>query len=164
MFDKASNSHHTGNWLGGEAVAEEIDAKGFSTAGYVNITTSDNIAHGQVKQSGRFSFVRIYESGHEVPYYQPVVALSMFERAIASTDIATGAKKIRQSYRTAGSARSTYREGNATVQFEVLSEGATYNTSTNAPNPVVSATDKAKASASKAGRKGKRSLKPVRIL
>ena len=42
----------------------EVDQPGFSAAGYVNISTSDDIVHGQVKQSGAFSFVRIYESGY----------------------------------------------------------------------------------------------------
>ena len=56
------------NWLGGEAVSNEIGQPGFATAGYVDISTSDNVVHGQVKQSGAFSFVRIYESGHEVPF------------------------------------------------------------------------------------------------
>ena len=49
------------NWLGGEVVSHEVQAPGFEKAGYVNITTSDNIVHGQVKQSEAFSFVRIYE-------------------------------------------------------------------------------------------------------
>lgn len=26
--------------------------------------------YGEVRQYGNFSFARIYESGHEVPYYQ----------------------------------------------------------------------------------------------
>ena len=56
------------NWLGGEVVSNEVGQPGFVTAGYINLSTSDNIAHGQVKQSGAFSFVRIYESGHEVPF------------------------------------------------------------------------------------------------
>lgn len=58
------------NWLGGEVVSKEINPPGFSGAGYTNITTSDGIVHGQVKQASKFSFVRIYESGHEV--YVPI--------------------------------------------------------------------------------------------
>lgn len=54
--------------LGGEAVANEVKALGYARAGYTNIETSDGIVHGQVKQAGKFSFSRIYESGHEVPY------------------------------------------------------------------------------------------------
>ena len=41
------------NWLGGEVVSEMIGAPGFSSAGYANITTSDGVVHGQVKQSGK---------------------------------------------------------------------------------------------------------------
>lgn len=30
----------------------------------------DGTEYGEVRQYGNLSFVRIYESGHEVPYYQ----------------------------------------------------------------------------------------------
>jgi len=86
--------------------------------GYTNITTSDGIVHGQVKQAGKFAFLRIYESGHEVPFYQPVVALEMFERALKGTDMATGERGGRgNNYLTKGTVKSTYREGNGTIQF-----------------------------------------------
>lgn len=123
------------NWLGGEVVSNEIGAPGFSSAGYVDLITADNIPHGQVRQSAKFSFVRVYESGHEVPFYQPLASLAIFERAIAGLDIATGAQVAGAGYVTVGSATSTYREGNATVQFDVLPANATYNTTTNTPNP-----------------------------
>ena len=123
------------NWLGGQACAELVEAPGFDTAGYTNITTSDGVVHGQVKQSGNFAFARIYESGHEVPFYQPLVALEMFERAICGLDIADG-KESWQGYKSVGTAESTYREGNATVQFDVVDTDATYNTTTNAPDPL----------------------------
>lgn len=45
-------------------VSNEVGQPGFNSSGYTNISTSDGIVHGQVKQSGAFSFVRIYESGH----------------------------------------------------------------------------------------------------
>ncbi|TKY89599.1 hypothetical protein EX895_001384 [Sporisorium graminicola] len=132
----AGDADYNCNWLGGEVVAEQVQHKGFDQAGYEDLKTSDGIAHGQVKQSGQFSFVRIYESGHEVPFYQPLAALEMFERVLNATDLATGREKIApgSSYKTSGPAKSTYREGNATVQFEVLPPDATYNTTTNAPN------------------------------
>lgn len=123
------------NWLGGEVVSNEIGAPGFSSAGYVDLATDDNVVHGQVKQSAKFSFVRIYESGHEVPFYQPLASLAIFERAIAGLDIATGMVPATEGYLTVGPATSTYREGNGTVQFDVLPSNATYNTTTNAPNP-----------------------------
>ncbi|CAD6594526.1 MAG: hypothetical protein ASARMPREDX12_009293 [Alectoria sarmentosa] len=123
------------NWLGGEVVSNEVGQPGFNCSGYTNISTSDGIVHGQVKQSGAFSFVRIYESGHEVPFYQPEIALAIFERAIAGLDIATGLVNVTSGYRTVGPPTSDYREGNDTVQFEVVNTNTTYNTTTNEPNP-----------------------------
>lgn len=131
----AGDADYNCNWFGGQVVSELVEAPGFSTAGYTNITTSDSIVHGQVKQSGNFAFVRIYESGHEVPFYQPLAALEMLERAICGLDIADGEKSIWQGYKSVGTAESTFREGNGTIQFEVLDTDTTYNTTTNAPNP-----------------------------
>jgi len=124
------------NWLGGQAVSDEIAAPGFDCAGYANITTSDDIVHGQVKQAGKFSFVRIYESGHEVPFYQPLAALEIFERAVTGKDIETGTKTVHPGYLTVGTSTSDFIEGNSTIQFVGLPDTATYNTTTNAPNPL----------------------------
>ena len=65
------------NWLGGEQVANEIKPPGWAASGYQNITTSDKIVHGVVRQSGLYSFARIYQSGHQVPFYQPLTALTL---------------------------------------------------------------------------------------
>jgi len=132
----AGDADYNCNWLGGQKVAEEVNAPGFDTAGFTNMTTPDGIIHGQVKQAGKFSFVRIFESGHEVPFYQPLAALTLFERSISGLDIATGKVNITDSFKTNGTAKSTFFEGNSTVQFEVLPKNATYNTTLNAPNPV----------------------------
>ncbi|OJD29552.1 carboxypeptidase d [Diplodia corticola] len=129
------------NWLGGSAVADAIAATGYEAAGFVDLQTSDGVAHGQVRQAGAFAFVRIYESGHEVPFYQPLAALEMFERALARRDLATGEVVVDGGYVTVGPRESTYREGNATVQMEVLPEDATYNTTLNAPDPIVNGTE-----------------------
>ena len=48
--------------------------------------------HGQAKQAGAFTFLRIYESGHEIPAYQPETAYRIFNRALQNLDIATGTK------------------------------------------------------------------------
>ncbi|CAG8949403.1 hypothetical protein HYFRA_00005032 [Hymenoscyphus fraxineus] len=130
----AGDADYNCNWLGSEAVAEVVNTPGYSSAGYTNITTSDSIVHGQVKQSGLFSFSRIYESGHEVPFYQPLVALELFDRAINGKDIATGLVDVKSGYITNGTAKSTYREGNGTMSFEVLPPDSTYNTTTNRPD------------------------------
>jgi hypothetical protein len=140
----AGDADYNCNWLGGEAVAEEVKAPGFDAAGYADMQTSDGVCHGAVKQSGGFSFVRVYNAGHLVPFYQPLAALSLFDRAISGVDIATGKKKVNKRYRTNGPKKSLYREGISTVQFEVLPKDAMYNTTLNGPNPYKAA-GKAKA-------------------
>ena len=118
-------------------VATDVNAPGYDKAGFVNITTSDGIVHGQVRQSDLFSFVRIYESGHMVPFYQPLAALELFERALSRKDIATGERNITLNgdYQTIGPSASIYREGNSTMVFRTLDRNATYNTTLNGPNP-----------------------------
>ncbi|KAI9692041.1 MAG: hypothetical protein M1820_009576 [Bogoriella megaspora] len=131
----AGDADYNCNWLGGQVVSYEIDAPGYTDAGFTNITTSDGIVHGQVKQAGNYSFVRIYDAGHEVPFYQPLASLEIFERMLNHTDIATGKVKVTDSYITQGPKDSTYYEGNSTVQTVVVPNSATYNTTTNSPNP-----------------------------
>ncbi|KAK4948158.1 hypothetical protein LTR10_013213 [Elasticomyces elasticus] len=121
------------NWLGGQVVAGEVNATGYTDAGFVNISSTDGVVHGQVRQSGTFAFVRIYESGHEVPFYQPLVALEVLNRTIYGLDIETGMTSVGASYRTSGPTVSTYQEGNATVQMEVVPVDDVYNTTTAQP-------------------------------
>jgi carboxypeptidase C (cathepsin A) len=121
------------NWLGGQAVAALVGAPGWKDAGYVNVTTSDGVVHGQVKQAGKFSFTRVYYAGHEVPFYQPVLAQEMMQRVISGVDVATGKVTPGASYRTKGTAESTYREGNATMQWAVTPINIKYDINTNAP-------------------------------
>jgi Serine carboxypeptidase len=116
-------------------VADLVDAPGYKNAGYANMSTYDNIVHGQVRQAGNYAFVRIYQSGHEVPFYQPLAARALFNRVISGLDIETGTKKVGPGLRTSGPKQSTYREGIRTVQFKVIPVQATYNTTTGEPNP-----------------------------
>ncbi|KIW16201.1 hypothetical protein PV08_06252 [Exophiala spinifera] len=121
------------NWLGGQVVAGHVNAPGYEDAGFVNITTPDGVVHGQVRQSGSFAFVRIYESGHEVPFYQPLVSLEMVNRTIHGLDIATGKILVDPKYKTSGPKVSSYHEGNGTVQLEVVPTSAIYNVTTALP-------------------------------
>jgi carboxypeptidase C (cathepsin A) len=41
----------------------------FRATGYEAMVV-DGTEYGEVRQYGNFSFARVYESGHEVPYYQ----------------------------------------------------------------------------------------------
>ncbi|KAK5307723.1 hypothetical protein LTR99_000695 [Exophiala xenobiotica] len=84
------------NWFGGEAVslaAQWPHAAEFAASGYTPFVVN-GVEFGETREYGNFSFTRIYESGHEVPYYQPVAALALFERAIGLKDIATGTMPV----------------------------------------------------------------------
>ncbi|KAI1781398.1 alpha/beta-hydrolase [Hypoxylon cercidicola] len=129
----AGDADYNCNWLGGEASMEEVADPGFARAGYADLVTSDGVTHGQVKQAGKFSFTRIYESGHEVPFYQPLAALEFFDRVIKGHDVQTGKHPVNRNYMTHGTKKSTYRQGNSTMQYEVLPANATYDTITNTP-------------------------------
>ncbi|KAK8090494.1 carboxypeptidase S1 [Apiospora hydei] len=129
------------NWLGVEAFAEQLvfeqdssRLKGLAKAGYTDLRTSDGATHGQTKQAGRFSFTRVFESGHMVPFYQPLAALELFGRAISGQDVATGTERdVGPRYRTNGTAKSMYRNGEATLQWEVVPANRTYDVKTNGP-------------------------------
>jgi carboxypeptidase C (cathepsin A) len=121
------------NWYGGEAVAKLIGVDGWDEAGYVNVTTSDEIVHGQVKQAGKFSFMRVYYAGHEAPFYKPVLLLETLERILGGKDVATGQVEPDEWYRTKGPAESTFREGNSTIQWKQVYTNTTYDVDTNAP-------------------------------
>ena len=81
------------NWLGGEAVSLAVNytnTSQFHEAGYQPIHANESHVGGQVRQYGNFSFSRVYESGHEVPAYQPETAYRIFQRALFNFDISTG--------------------------------------------------------------------------
>jgi hypothetical protein len=91
----------------------------------------DGTEYGEVRQYGNFSFARIYESGHEIPYYQrksisrpaaptvlinvgvlmrsiAVAALGYFNRTLYHWDIATGEKKVTANLTSSGPANATH--------------------------------------------------------
>jgi carboxypeptidase D len=121
------------NWMGGQVVATHVNAPGYADAGFANISTSDGVVHGQVRQAGKFAFVRIYESGHLVPFFQPLAALELVDRTINGMDVASGKTVVTPAYLTQGPGVTSFREGNHTVQFKVTPEGSIYNTTTNLP-------------------------------
>lgn len=100
------------NWFGGEAVSLNVSyphTEEFRAAGYQPFVV-DGVEYGEVRQYGNFSFLRIYESGHLVPYYQPVGALAMFNRTINHMDVATGEIPLSMSLNTTGPAKATHTE------------------------------------------------------
>ncbi|CAN9373611.1 alpha/beta-hydrolase [Alternaria alternata] len=98
------------NWFGGEAISlamEYTHSDEFRAAGYEAMVV-DGTEYGEVRQYGNFSFARVYESGHEVPYYQPVAALAYFNRTLYHYDIATGEEKVTANLTTSGPANATH--------------------------------------------------------
>jgi hypothetical protein len=81
----------------------------FRAAGYTPFVV-DGTEYGEVRQYGNFSFTRIYESGHEVPYYQPVASLELFRRVLADLAVADGAVPVTPTYATNGTERATHVE------------------------------------------------------
>ncbi|KAH8659941.1 Alpha/Beta hydrolase protein, partial [Xylariales sp. PMI_506] len=81
------------NWFGGEAVSLAINSSSssaFQRAGYTNINTNSSYVGGLVRQYGNLSFSRVFQAGHEVPYYQPETAYQIFNRVMFDLDVATG--------------------------------------------------------------------------
>ena len=100
------------NWFGGEAVSLALNytnAAEFAAAGYAPFTV-DGTEYGEVRQYGNFSFLRMYESGHEVPFYQPVGALEMFRRVLGNLTLADGSAPVTNTTMTYGTANATHTE------------------------------------------------------
>lgn len=98
------------NWFGGEAVSLALNythTKQFNAAGYVPMVV-DGVEYGETREFGNFSFTRVYEAGHEVPYYQPLASLQLFNRTINNWDTATGTKKIAADVGTNGNPHATH--------------------------------------------------------
>lgn len=93
------------NWFGGEDVSLAIpwaQNATFATAGYAPIKIPLSPDGGLVRQAASFSFSRVFQAGHEVPYYQPAVALALFGRTIFGLDAATGLQVVGSVYATKG--------------------------------------------------------------
>jgi len=95
------------NWIGGENVSLNVpwsSQSKFQQAGYTDIKVNSSYVGGQVRQYGNLSFSRVYQSGHEVPAYQPQTAYEIFRRAMGGLDIATGGTTVTNDYATKGTA------------------------------------------------------------
>lgn len=78
------------NWLGGEAISLALGSADFQKAEYADIETNSSYVGGLVRQYGNLSFARVFQAGHEMPYYQPETAYQIFNRVMFNKDVATG--------------------------------------------------------------------------
>ncbi|KAI1624849.1 Alpha/Beta hydrolase protein [Exophiala viscosa] len=99
------DSDYQCNWFGGEQISLAINSSiksKFHNAGYANITTNATYAGGVVRQYGNLSFSRVFQAGHQVPYYQPETAFRIFNRTLSNADVATGETSIGSTFSTQG--------------------------------------------------------------
>lgn len=92
------------NWVGGEKASLAIPysrAADFADAGYAPLLTKEGIS-GMTRQLGNYSFTRVFQSGHEVPSYQPIAAYEIFMRATFNRDIPTGLLPVNDNFATIG--------------------------------------------------------------
>lgn len=97
------------NWLAGEGLSLEAQYPGkkqFNAAGYEKIVTNGTYDGGVVRQHGKFSFARVFESGHSVSSYQPETVYRIFQRSMFGQDVATGKDKVGSQYSSKGPASS----------------------------------------------------------
>jgi cathepsin A (carboxypeptidase C) len=72
------------NWYGNKAWTLALDwngSSGFNNTQDLPLTyLSNGTEYGQYRTYENFSFARVYEAGHMVPYYQPAASLDMINR------------------------------------------------------------------------------------
>ncbi|KAJ6145231.1 hypothetical protein N7470_009126 [Penicillium chermesinum] len=105
------------NWFGGQAIslaAKHRHEKEFKAAGYAPFLV-DGVEYGETREYGNFSFTRVYEAGHEVPYYQPIAALQLFNRTLNGWELPNGLKKLSPGYGSSGPATATHTESSVAL-------------------------------------------------
>ena len=105
------------NWFGGEAIslaANHSDAHRFRSAGYVPFVV-DGREFGETRQVGNFSFTRVYQAGHEVPFYQPAAALQLFNRTLEGVDIPQGLRLAGKDFETHGEPTATHTQSSVAL-------------------------------------------------
>ena len=77
------------NWMGNLGVADAVEFSGQSEfqSKTLESYTVNGVARGTFKTVDNFSFMRVFEAGHEVPYYQPETALQVFKQVMQGTGL-----------------------------------------------------------------------------
>ena len=72
------------NWFGGLASANAVSYSGTQAFAAKSLApyTVNGTQGGTVKTVDNLSFLRVFGAGHEVPYYQPALALQVFEQTM----------------------------------------------------------------------------------
>lgn len=115
------------NWFGGEAVSLQMNhrtSEEFRASNYTPFLVEGQ-EYGAVRQYGNVSFLRLYDAGHQAPYYQPKAMQEHFRRLINGLVIADGSALVTDDYQTPGTPNATHTQPypplatNATVASNV---------------------------------------------
>ena len=77
------------NYEGGLQAANNVTYAGtakFNAAALSSYTVNGK-ASGLFKTQGKFSYLQVFKAGHEVPYYQPALALQVFTQTMKGNAI-----------------------------------------------------------------------------
>ncbi|CAG8515815.1 4896_t:CDS:2 [Acaulospora colombiana] len=115
------------NWFGGNRTASALEWSHQSEFDAVPLTGWCNNAKavGQVRSFGALWFVRMYNSGHSVPYYQPANSLEMFANWINNQSLPTNVCR--------SSSSSAKKIGNEKSDGEVISNEQGHDEPNRAP-------------------------------
>ncbi|CAO3599018.1 unnamed protein product [Absidia cylindrospora] len=83
----AGDADYRANWYGGHGWTQVFDfnaSQSYRTQPF-NPWIIDGAEAGQIKSGGNLTFIRVYEAGHKVAYYQPEACLQMFINHLAET-------------------------------------------------------------------------------
>ena len=102
-------------WYGGEDLSLAVNFSGaetFREAGYAPLIIDGERGgyKGDVRESGNFSFTRVFDAGHMVPWWQPEVGLELFNRSVNGWDLAEGKVRVGERYVTVGERESTFTQ------------------------------------------------------
>ncbi|KJA22564.1 hypothetical protein HYPSUDRAFT_67027 [Hypholoma sublateritium FD-334 SS-4] len=87
------------NWLGGHASALAMDWFGkerLANTPFTNMTIN-GAAVAAIQNVDNFSFARVYQSGHEVPAFQPQAAFAIFKQIVLGEQLHSVAGNLRKS-------------------------------------------------------------------
>lgn len=73
------------NWVGNYNAAQNVAFNGQNAFRAASLApyNVNGVESGTFKTQDNFSFLRVYKAGHEVPYYQPALALQVFKQTMS---------------------------------------------------------------------------------
>ncbi|KAH6645248.1 putative carboxypeptidase S1 [Truncatella angustata] len=87
----AGDADYICNWVGNFGVANAVDYSGREQFAAQDLLpyTVNGTELGQFKTVDNLSFLKVYEAGHEVPFYQPELALQVFTQTMQGKPISS---------------------------------------------------------------------------